>query len=60
VFDFIKQVSDGNFTAGSVIYDLKKNGVGYSTSGGKIDDIVSKLEEYKSKIISGEITVPTK
>jgi basic membrane protein A len=60
VFDFIKSVSDGNFTAGVVRYDLAKDGVGYSTSGGKIDDITSKLEDYKQKIISGEITVPTK
>ena len=34
--------------------------MGYSTSGGAIDDIVSKLDDYKQKIISGEITVPTK
>jgi basic membrane protein A len=60
VFDFIKSVSEGNFTAGTVRYDLEKDGVGYSTSGGQIDDIVSKLDDYKQKIISGEITVPTK
>ena len=59
VFDFISQVNDGNFTAGSTIYDLEKDGVGYSTSGGQIDDIVSKLDDYKAKIISGEIKVPT-
>ena len=60
VYDFIKQSVDGNFTAGPVRYDLAKDGVGYSTSGGKIDDIVSQLDEYKQKIVSGEITVPTK
>jgi basic membrane protein A len=59
VFDFISKVNDGNFTAGSTIYDLEKDGVGYSTSGGQIDDIVSKLDDYKAKIISGEIKVPT-
>jgi basic membrane protein A len=58
VFDFIKSVSEGNFTAGTVRYDLEKDGVGYATSGGQIDDIVSKLDDYKQKIISGEITVP--
>ena len=42
------------------VYDLKKDGVGYSTSGGKIDDIKSKLEDYKAQIISGKVTVPTK
>ena len=60
VYDFIKQSVDGKFTPGTVRYDLAKNGVGYSTSGGKIDDIVSQLDAYKQKIISGEITVPTK
>jgi basic membrane protein A and related proteins len=60
VFDFISSVNDGNFTAGSTIYDLAKDGVGYSTSGGQIDDIAAQLDDYKAKIISGEIKVPTK
>ena len=59
VNDFITQVNDGNFTAGSNVYDLKKDGVGYSTSGGQIDDIVTQLEAQKAKIVSGETTVPT-
>jgi len=59
VFDFIKSVVDGNFTAGTVTYDLEKDGVGYSTSGGQIDDITEKLEEFKTQIIAGDITVPT-
>jgi basic membrane protein A and related proteins len=59
VYDFIKSVVDDKFTAGPTTYDLEKDGVGYSTSGGQIDDIVTKLDEYKAKIISGEITVPT-
>lgn len=59
VYDFIKTVVDGNFTPGPVTYDLEKDGVGYSTSGGKVDDIKDKLEEFKAKIVSGEITVPT-
>ncbi|HET8970618.1 MAG TPA: BMP family ABC transporter substrate-binding protein, partial [Candidatus Nanopelagicales bacterium] len=44
VYDFISSVVDGNFTAGPVTYDLEKDGVGYSTSGGQIDDITSKLD----------------
>ena len=59
VFDFISQVNDGKFTAGTTTYDLAKDGVGYSTSGGQIDDIKTQLEDYKAKIISGEIKVPT-
>jgi basic membrane protein A len=59
VYDFIKTVSDNAFKAGESVYDLKKGGIDYSTSGGKIDDIKSKVDEFKQKIISGEITVPT-
>lgn len=59
VYDFISSVVEGNFTAGPVTYDLEKDGVGYSTSGGQIDDITSKLDEYKQQIIDGSITVPT-
>jgi basic membrane protein A len=58
VYDFISSVVDGNFTAGPITYDLEKDGVGYSTSGGQIDDITSKLDEYKQQIIDGSITVP--
>ena len=43
----------------TTVYDLKSNGVDYSTSGGQVDDIKTKLDEYKQKIIDGEITVPT-
>jgi basic membrane protein A len=59
VYDFISSVVDGNFTAGPITYDLEKDGVGYSTSGGQIDDITSKLDEYKQQIIDGSVTVPT-
>ena len=58
VFDFITSVKNNTFKAGNKIFDLKAGGVDYSTTGGHIDDIKSKLDEYKQKIISGEITVP--
>ena len=59
VYDFIKSVTDDSFAPGPITYDLEKDGVGYSTSGGQVDDIVDKLEGYKEQIISGEIEVPT-
>ncbi|WP_199543472.1 MULTISPECIES: BMP family protein [Prauserella] len=59
VYDFIKSVNDNAFKAGNKIYDLEVGGVKYATSGGKIDDIQPRLEEYKQKIISGEIKVPS-
>ena len=60
VFSFITDVSGGKFTAGEKIFDLKAGGVDYSTTGGKVDDIKSKLDDYKQQIIDGKITVPTK
>jgi basic membrane protein A and related proteins len=60
VFDFVKSVKDGAFKAGVKTFDLKAGGVDYSTTGGKIDDIKSKLDDYKAQIIAGKITVPAK
>ncbi len=60
VYDYIKNATTGNYASGTVRYDLSKDGVGYATSGGQVDDIASKLDAFKQKIISGEITVPTK
>jgi basic membrane protein A and related proteins len=59
VYDFIKSVSGNTFKAGNKIFDLKAGGVDYSTTGGKVDDIKSKLDDYKAQIIAGTIKVPT-
>ena len=40
-------------------YDLAADGVGYSTSGGFIDDIIGQIDDYAEQIKSGEIKVPT-
>lgn len=60
VYFFIKSVQDGTFKGGTQLFDLKTDGVGYSTTGGHIDDITSKLDAYKQDIIDGKITVPNK
>jgi basic membrane protein A and related proteins len=59
VFEYLTEVNDGNFPSGVTRYDLSVDGVGYSTSGGFIDDITGELDEYKQQIIDGDITVPT-
>jgi basic membrane protein A len=59
VYETIKAFAAGQFQGGYQTFDLSKNGVGYSTSGGFVDDIKSQLEDLKAKIISGEIKVPT-
>ncbi|WP_245679705.1 BMP family lipoprotein [Actinomadura hibisca] len=60
VYDFVKSVSDNTFKGGTKKYDLSNDGVAYSVSGGKIDDIKAKLDELKADIVSGKITVPVK
>jgi basic membrane protein A len=59
VYDFITSFANDSVQAGPIVFDLKVDGVGYSTSGGALDDIADQLEAYKAQIISGEITVPT-
>ncbi len=59
VFEITKAQAEGNFAAGNTVYDLSVDGVGYSTSGGFIDDITDQLEEFKAQIIAGDIVVPT-
>jgi basic membrane protein A len=59
VYETIKAVVDGTFAGGPKVFDLSVDGVGYSTTGGYVDDIVDQLDAYKAQIVSGEITVPT-
>ncbi|MFI5426287.1 BMP family protein [Aeromicrobium sp. UC242_57] len=59
VFTYLDNVEKGDVPTGPTVYDLKVDGVGYSTTGGHIDDIVSKLDDYKKQIIDGTIKVPT-
>jgi basic membrane protein A len=57
VFDFLTSVTEGDVEAGPLVYDLEQGGVDYSVSGGQVDDIKAQLDEYKQKIVSGEIEV---
>ncbi|MDP5182873.1 BMP family ABC transporter substrate-binding protein [Blastococcus sp. BMG 814] len=57
---FITDYSEGNVQGGiDILNDLESDGVGLATSGGQIDDIQQQIEDYRQRIISGEITVPT-
>ncbi|MEU5264970.1 BMP family ABC transporter substrate-binding protein [Amycolatopsis sp. NPDC021455] len=60
VFDYIQAVAKGDLSVLPKRFDLKVDGVGYATSGGKIDDIKDVLDGYKAQIISGQITVSDK
>ena len=60
VHAYITDFAGGSVKGGQdITSDLKTDGVGLATSGGFIDDIQAQIDEYKQKIISGEITVPT-
>jgi basic membrane protein A len=48
-----------SFTSGAVRLGLAEEGVGYSTSGGFVDDIAAQLDDYAAQIIAGDIVVPT-
>jgi basic membrane protein A and related proteins len=59
VFDYIKSVKDGAPLDGTQIFDLKKGGVGYATSGGFVDDIKAQLDAAAQKITTGATSIPT-
>ena len=49
VYDFAKAYKDGTTKPGFDVYDLKRDGVGYATSGGQLDDI-----KYQDRRLQGE------
>ena len=57
-FDMVQSVADGKPLTSYQTYNLKDNGVGYSTSGGYIDDITDVIDGYAEQIKSGEVKVP--
>jgi len=59
VYNTIQSQVDGTFTGGPVTFDLSVDGVGYSTTGGYVDDIAEQLDALKQEIIDGAITVPS-
>jgi basic membrane protein A len=59
VYEILKAQEEGTFAAGPNVYDLSVDGVGYSTSGGYVDDIADQLEAAKASIVAGDVVVPT-
>ncbi|HRV68654.1 MAG TPA: BMP family ABC transporter substrate-binding protein [Marmoricola sp.] len=60
VFEFVTAFKEGKVQSGFVNYDLKVDGVGYSTSGGFVDPIKAQIDAAADKIKSGEVKVPEK
>jgi basic membrane protein A len=42
-----------------LLFDLAADGVGYSTTGGFVDDIAAPLDELRVAIVAGDFVVPT-
>ncbi len=60
VYNTIGDYLEGTPKVGTVaVFDLKSDGVAYSTTGGNLEDIVPQLDDLKSQIVDGTITVPT-
>ncbi len=59
VYEILKAQEEGSFAAGPNLYDLSVDGVGYSATGGYVDDIADQLEAAKASIIAGDVVVPT-
>ncbi len=58
VFGAIEAFVNGDTAGGVQVFDLSVDGVGYSTSGGFVDDITDQLDDFKRQIVEGEIEVP--
>ena len=58
IFEMVRSVIDGTMQPGPTAYDLSVDGVGYSTSGGFVDDIADQLDALKAQIVAGDIVVP--
>jgi basic membrane protein A len=59
VFSFINAVAAGDTSTIPEAFDLSVDGVGYSTTGGQVTDIVGDLDAWKAAIVNGDITVST-
>jgi basic membrane protein A and related proteins len=63
VYDTIAAVADGSFEGGTaLVFGLEDEGISYATSNPDLmgQDIADQVEEYKQRILDGEIKVPTK
>jgi basic membrane protein A len=59
VHAMIKSSVDGTPLTGIQTFDLKSEGISYATSNDAVKPFTARADEFKAKIISGEITVPT-
>ncbi|MEA2009192.1 MAG: BMP family ABC transporter substrate-binding protein [Actinomycetota bacterium] len=58
VYKTITTFVESGEASGLNVFDLSADGVGYSTSGGFVDDIADQIEELRVAIIAGDVVVP--
>jgi basic membrane protein A len=60
LYDISDMARNGTLVGGgTLLYNLKNNGVGYATTGNHIpQDVINDVEAIKARIVSGELTVP--
>ncbi|MGL5809034.1 MAG: BMP family lipoprotein [Nocardioides sp.] len=58
-FSMIDSVAKKAPLTSYTVYDLAKDGVGVSVSGGYIDDVMSDIDAARTAIVGGEVEVPT-
>jgi basic membrane protein A len=56
---FVADALAGVDTAGVKTWGFAEDGVGYTTTGGYVDEFTAKIDEYGAKIASGDVVVPT-
>jgi basic membrane protein A and related proteins len=63
VFDTVRDVIEGRFSAGMHVFGLKEGGVDYVKEGphanGLPEDVRRRIEELRADVTSGRITVPS-
>lgn len=58
VYTTITNFVEAGNQSGVLVFDLAADGVGYSSSGGFVDDIAADLDALREKIVTGELVVP--
>lgn len=59
VYSAVEDLITDSLEAGSEVFDLESEGIGYALDGGQLDDVADQLDELKQKIIDGDIEVPS-
>ncbi|ASS77201.1 BMP family ABC transporter substrate-binding protein [Tumebacillus algifaecis] len=60
IFTITKDLNEGKFDSGHIVYGLKDDGVGYAptTKNNTPEDVIKLMDDYKKQIIDGKIVAP--